>query len=79
MWREFELESITNMNTSDVTKFIFDIRSKRLNRTTFGVTGKIILLDDSTEKYDVYMCFKLLCHISLILIFFNIDRSNYLP
>lgn len=51
MWKDFELGTLKDMNgTGSVIEF--NVKSKRMSRTTFGITGKININDDF-KNYDV--------------------------
>lgn len=62
MWTEFELGTLQDMNgTGSVIEF--NVKSKRMSRTTFGITGKITINDDF-KNYEV--CFEHCCHLHIV-------------
>lgn len=62
MWNDFELGAMQNMNESSAA-IDFNLKTKRVNRTTYGVTGTIGVKGDQ-EKFEV--SFLYICHSYLI-------------
>lgn len=51
LWKDFELGTINDMNGTG-SPIEFNLKPKRINRNTYGITGTIKINDDF-QKYEV--------------------------
>lgn len=52
MWTDFELNTVTDMNGTSSVPIIFGVRSKRVSKGSYGISGKVTITD-TFEGYDV--------------------------